>query len=189
MIDQANHDPRLLHRRARSLGQRPDQRQTPQVLVAVVGVPGAGCLARVYLRPRPGLVDTVAAGSMVQQTKSSVDLGFRESVRRWISPCFRDQGGDEGNRTPNPRLAKAVLCQLSYVPGKIPARVGVGIPGLEPGTSSLSAKRSNRLSYIPRWADTRVSHRSRVYVIGMHLLCPRRDDRSAIPHRAVFNYS
>src|SRR4051794_37727125 len=26
--------------------------------------------------------------------------------------------GDEGNRTPNPRLAKAVLCQLSYVPGR-----------------------------------------------------------------------
>ena len=25
-------------------------------------------------------------------------------------------GGDEGNRTLNPRLAKAVLCQLSYVP-------------------------------------------------------------------------
>src|SRR4051794_16110965 len=25
-------------------------------------------------------------------------------------------GGDEGNRTPNPCLAKAVLCQLSYVP-------------------------------------------------------------------------
>jgi hypothetical protein len=29
----------------------------------------------------------------------------------------RDTSGDEGNRTPNPRLAKAVLCQLSYVPG------------------------------------------------------------------------
>ena len=27
------------------------------------------------------------------------------------------RSGDEGNRTPNPRLAKAVLCQLSYVPG------------------------------------------------------------------------
>ena len=26
-------------------------------------------------------------------------------------------GGDEGTRTPNPRLAKAVLCQLSHVPG------------------------------------------------------------------------
>ena len=26
----------------------------------------------------------------------------------------------------------------------------VGVPGLEPGTSSLSAKRSNRLSYTPR---------------------------------------
>ena len=25
-------------------------------------------------------------------------------------------GGDEETRTPNPRLAKAVLCQLSYVP-------------------------------------------------------------------------
>ncbi len=32
--------------------------------------------------------------------------------------------GDEGNRTPNPRLAKAVLCQLSYVPG---ARCGPGV--------------------------------------------------------------
>ena len=27
----------------------------------------------------------------------------------------------------------------------------VGVPGLEPGTSSLSAKRSNRLSYTPRY--------------------------------------
>ena len=29
-----------------------------------------------------------------------------------VRPC-----GDEENRTLNPRLAKAVLCQLSYVPG------------------------------------------------------------------------
>ena len=28
-----------------------------------------------------------------------------------VKPC-----GDEENRTLNPRLAKAVLCQLSYVP-------------------------------------------------------------------------
>jgi hypothetical protein len=27
----------------------------------------------------------------------------------------------------------------------------VGLPGLEPGTSSLSEKRSNRLSYRPGW--------------------------------------
>jgi hypothetical protein len=27
----------------------------------------------------------------------------------------------------------------------------VGLPGLEPGTSSLSEKRSNRLSYRPEW--------------------------------------
>jgi hypothetical protein len=36
------------------------------------------------------------------------------------SECARDQGertcGDEGTRTPNPCLAKAVLCQLSYAP-------------------------------------------------------------------------
>jgi hypothetical protein len=34
-------------------------------------------------------------------------------------------GGDEGNRTPNPCLAKAVLCQLSYVPVGCPL-VAVG---------------------------------------------------------------
>ncbi len=32
--------------------------------------------------------------------------------------------GDEGNRTPNPRLAKAVLCQLSYVPECLSATRG-----------------------------------------------------------------
>lgn len=37
--------------------------------------------------------------------------------RRRGSSC-----GDEGNRTLNPRLAKAVLCQLSYVPGRGPVR-------------------------------------------------------------------
>jgi hypothetical protein len=37
-----------------------------------------------------------------------------------ISRCGSDLrkrcGGDEGTRTPNPCLAKAVLCQLSYAP-------------------------------------------------------------------------
>ena len=40
--------------------------------------------------------------------------------------------------------------------GGIGEQSHVGIPGLEPGTSSLSAKRSNRLSYIPDWADARL---------------------------------
>ena len=31
-------------------------------------------------------------------------------------PLKRASSGDEGARTPNPRLAKAVLSQLSYVP-------------------------------------------------------------------------
>jgi hypothetical protein len=34
----------------------------------------------------------------------------------WPAFPLASGGGDEGNRTPNPRLAKAVLCQLSYVP-------------------------------------------------------------------------
>ena len=60
------------------------------------------------------------------------------------SLLFR-KGGDEGNRTPNPSLAKAVLCQLSYVPwgrplqrtpmsgrsgfrsGRLPPKVGLGL--------------------------------------------------------------
>ena len=40
--------------------------------------------------------------------------------------CETSDCGDEGNRTPNPRLAKAVLCQLSYVP-EDPA-AGAGFP-------------------------------------------------------------
>ena len=50
-------------------------------------------------------------------------------------------GGDEGIRTPDLRRAKAALFQLSYVPA-----IGVGLPGLEPGTSVLSGLRSNHLS-------------------------------------------
>ena len=37
----------------------------------------------------------------------------RDSSTVGLSPS---SGGDEENRTLNPRLAKAVLCQLSYVP-------------------------------------------------------------------------
>ena len=59
-------------------------------------------------------------------------------------------GGDEETRTPDPLLAKEMLCQLSYVPvtSRGPREV-VGAPGLEPGTSALSGPRSNQLSYAP----------------------------------------
>ena len=53
-------------------------------------------------------------------------------------------GGDEETRTPDPLLAKEMLCQLSYVPA--PGRVMVGDSGLEPETSALSGQRSNQLS-------------------------------------------
>ncbi len=67
--------------------------------------------------------------------------------------------GDDRDRTDNPLLAKQVLSQLSYVPvinkNSENFRIRpVGVPELESGTSSLSATRSNQLSYTPnlQWA-------------------------------------
>lgn len=72
--------------------------------------------------------------------------------------------GDDRARTGNLRLAKPALSPLSYVPAaRVRTQVrpaerflnpdscplGVGVPGLEPGTSALSELRSNRLSYTP----------------------------------------
>ena len=53
-------------------------------------------------------------------------------------------GGDEETRTPDPLLAKEMLCQLSYVPP--PPEWMVGVSGLEPETSALSGQCSNQLS-------------------------------------------
>ena len=64
----------------------------------------------------------------------------------------RRGGGDEETRTPDPLLAKEMLCQLSYVPSGSGGQRVVGAPGLEPGTSALSGPRSNQLSYAPRVA-------------------------------------
>jgi hypothetical protein len=58
--------------------------------------------------------------------------------------------GDEGARTPDIRLAKAALSQLSYIP--VPRlrprrlRLEVGLCGLEPQTFPLSEGCSNQLS-------------------------------------------
>ena len=81
-------------------------------------------------------------------------------MRVWGSPRLdRDSGGAGGARTPDLRLAKAALSQLSYGPvvpvtladwwctNRVPrGRRVVGHPGLEPGTSVLSGLRSNQLS-------------------------------------------
>lgn len=53
--------------------------------------------------------------------------------------------GDGETRTPDPLLAKQVLSQLSYIPGRSTGP-GVGLCGLEPQTSRLSAVRSHHLS-------------------------------------------
>ena len=59
-----------------------------------------------------------------------------------VPDVFGD-GGDEETRTPDPLLAKEMLCQLSYVP--VSAGV-VGVSGLEPEASALSGQCSNQLS-------------------------------------------
>ena len=55
-------------------------------------------------------------------------------------------GGDEETRTPDPLLAKEMLCQLSYVPSTTALAEVVGVSGLEPETSALSGQCSNQLS-------------------------------------------
>ena len=54
--------------------------------------------------------------------------------------------GDDGTRTHDLRLAKALLSQLSYIPRFAGS---VGLTGFEPVTPALSAQCSNQLSYRP----------------------------------------
>ena len=65
----------------------------------------------------------------------------QERILRYLIPEL--VGGDEETRTPDPLLAKEMLCQLSYVP--LPGWM-VGVSGLEPETSALSGQCSNQLS-------------------------------------------
>ncbi len=59
-------------------------------------------------------------------------------------PHFCSVSGAEGTRTPDLRLAKASLSQLSYIPGHTTDQVG--LCGLEPQTFPLSEGCSNQLS-------------------------------------------
>jgi hypothetical protein len=63
----------------------------------------------------------------------------------WFDRGTAEGGGDEETRTPDPLLAKEMLCQLSYVPD-VRWTVMVGVSGLEPETSALSGQCSNQLS-------------------------------------------
>jgi hypothetical protein len=70
-----------------------------------------------------------------------------DAVRVFVLRCRRGvrAGGDEETRTPDPLLAKEMLCRLSYVPAPV-GWVMVGVSGLEPETSALSGQCSNQLS-------------------------------------------
>ena len=99
----------------------------------------------------------------IRMDEAAVDSACHPSDGRGAVTLRPDRSsGDERARTANPRLAKPVLSQLSYVPRENSRRprhrlgkswhslhFKVGVPGFEPGTSSLSATRSNQLSYTP----------------------------------------
>ena len=53
------------------------------------------------------------------QPKIAAGLGTSRDRKPQVRTC-----GDEENRTLNPRLAKAVLCQLSYVPWRPDRQAG-----------------------------------------------------------------
>ena len=73
------------------------------------------------------------------RARSSGSIGIQ------VSAVAGRDGGDEETRTPDPLLAKEMLCQLSYVPSPL-EREMVGVSGLEPETSALSGQCSNQLS-------------------------------------------
>src|SRR5664279_2180630 len=70
------------------------------------------------------------------RTRAPFPSGERGASRGAARPD-QAQRGDGGTRTPNPRLAKAVLCQLSYVP-----EIHVGGPILGPDLELALAVRS-----------------------------------------------
>ena len=76
-------------------------------------------------------------------------VGARAILLDRYTCCQARWSGAGGSRTPDLRRAKAALSQLSYGPGRSRPARGVGVPGIEPGTSVLSGPRSNRLSYTP----------------------------------------
>jgi hypothetical protein len=62
----------------------------------------------------------IQLGDLNAQVSTSTSLGDR-----------REPGGGEGIRTPDPRVANAVLCQLSYTPDKTISDFGLAISDLE----------------------------------------------------------
>ncbi len=76
---------------------------------------------RVVGQDAPGALEPEQLRAVVDP-RPSPGLGRAPALRPVPVRC---RGGDGGTRTPNPRLAKAVLCQLSYAPGAAVRRCGV----------------------------------------------------------------
>ena len=93
------------------------------------------------------VIDAFTTGA--KTTKPPPTWSQRERKNdRFAQRCSRSAGGDEGTRTPNPRLAKAVLCQLSYAPEMgqtvVPA-LGLGVAGSSVASCHRSASARSAL--------------------------------------------
>ena len=62
------------------------------------------------------LQQTAVAGSSLSPCRSREDRGTSRLPKNSRNIVSEDRGGGEGTRTPDPLLAKQVLCQLSYTP-------------------------------------------------------------------------
>lgn len=111
----------------------------------------------------PSLASTCPARVWLYRLRRRAQAPFRFSLagNRWqVNQALHKQlNGDERDRTANPRLAKPVLSQLSYVPALKPSN-RVGAPRFELGTSALSGLRSNQLSYAPACTSSGLSRLS-----------------------------
>jgi hypothetical protein len=151
---------------------------SPRGSTWVTWQPGATILSRFAMRPPVTPLPTRATRLTIS------DPAAREAANRHVAVAYRRCRAPEGTQqtcqlTKSPKLHRVAASSTEHVrrtprmqprAHAAPAAVaenhnethrllgglvtGVGLPGIEPGTSSLSAMRSNRLSYSPSRYET-----------------------------------
>ncbi len=112
-------------------------------------VPRHPSCARIRLTGKKWLSGRLARRRVHSQLSMSIHLAMRLSKSG--PERTRRPGGKKGARAPGATCVTRGTARLSTVSEKASRRRArlVGVPGIEPGTSSLSGTRSNRLSYTP----------------------------------------
>ena len=136
----------------------PDERKGPLTCGGAKGTrtpnPLLAKQVRYQLRHGPGYADPRARGERAA-SGSDVSLGVSvASAQSLLRPAWPgSSSGPRGRRRPTRRGEDFFTGFTSFRDGRV-----VGLTGLEPLTSSLSGKRSNRLSYRPVHRDRCAAH-------------------------------